>query len=115
MQGQGVGVGQAGGRGRGRGAWQRGQRHPRAVRQVGHQLPHLLQSVGLHQDVVLGKQQSGNFTQFADRGRVGIGNDGSQIVHSVVKIMHSTSFPGIYRQPLGLKRYLLEVLQILEN
>ena len=53
------------------------ERNSGGVRQVTHQLPHLLQSVGLHQDVVLGKQQSSNFTQFADRGRVGIGNDGS--------------------------------------
>ena len=34
--------------------------------QVGHQLPHLLQGVGLHQDVVLGQQQRGDLAQLAD-------------------------------------------------
>ena len=34
------------------------------VGQVGDELPHLLQGVPLHQNIVLGKQQRRNFTEF---------------------------------------------------
>ena len=43
-----------------------GQWDARRVGQVTHQLPHLLQSIPLHQDVILGKQQRRYFTQFTD-------------------------------------------------
>ena len=36
------------------------------VRQVTHQLPHLLQSIPLHQDVVLGQEERGYFAQLSD-------------------------------------------------
>ena len=50
-------------------AWGRGEdweRNSSGVRQVTHQLPHLLQSVPLHQDVVLGQQERGYFAQLSD-------------------------------------------------
>ena len=53
------------------------ERNARGVGEIGHELPHFFQGISLHQDVILGKQQSSNFTQFADRRRVGIRNDGS--------------------------------------
>jgi len=40
------------------------------VGQVGDELAHLLERVGLHEDVVLGKQEGGNLAQLAHRGRV---------------------------------------------
>ena len=42
------------------------ERNSGGVRQVTHQLPHLLQSVPLHQDVVLGQQERGYFAQLSD-------------------------------------------------
>ena len=51
---------QAGGRGE---DW---EGNPGRVGEVGHQLPHLLQGVGLHQDVVLRQQQRRDLAQLPD-------------------------------------------------
>ena len=81
-----------GDRGRGREA---GDGHPCRVGQVGHQLPHLLQRVALHQDVVLGQQQRRDLAELPDGGGVGVGNDIPQLVQGVVEIVHSTTLARI--------------------
>ena len=98
----------------GRGPGEHGERHPRVVREVGDQLPHLLQGIPLHQDVVLGQQQGGDLAQLPHRGRVGVGDDAPQLVHRVVEVMHSPPLPGVDGQALNLKRRALEVLQTLK-
>ena len=84
------------------------------MREVSHQLPHLLQSVPLHQDVVLGQQQGGDLAELPHRGGVGVGDDAPQLVHSVVEVMHSPPLPSVDGQALSLKRRSLEVLQTLK-
>ena len=69
--------------------------HPCRVGQVGHQLPHLLQRVALHQDVVLGQQQGGDLAQLPHRGRVRVGDHVPQLVQGVVQIVHSSTLTGV--------------------
>ena len=85
------------------------------VRQVGDQLPHLLQGVTLHQDVVLGQQQGRDLAELPHRGRVGVGDDAPQLVHRVVQVVHPPPLAGVDGQALRLKRRALEaVLQTLK-
>ena len=62
--------------------------HPCRVGQVGHQLPHLLQRVALHQDVVLGQQQGRDLAEFPDGGRVRVGDHVPELVQGVVEVVH---------------------------
>ena len=68
--------------------WQAGDGHPCCVGQVRHQLPHLLQRVALHQDVVLGQQQGCDLAEFPDGGRVRVGDHVPELVQGVVEVVH---------------------------
>lgn len=57
--------------------------------QEANEAPQLLEGVGLHEDEVLGEQQRGDLGQLAHRGRVGVGDDGAQLVQRVVEIVHA--------------------------
>ena len=45
--------------------WEAWNGHPGCMRQVRHQLPHLLQRVALHQDVVLGQKECSDLGELA--------------------------------------------------
>lgn len=83
---------------------QAGDGHPRRVRQVRHQLPHLLQRVTLHQDVVLGQQERRNLAELPDRRRVGVGDHVPQVVKGVVQVMHPSPLSRVYGKPLVLQQ-----------
>lgn len=68
---------------------------------VSHQPPHLLQSLGLHEDVVLGKEQGGNLREFPDGWAVGIGDDGPEAVQGIVQVVHPPPLSGVDAQPQG--------------
>ena len=78
--------------------------HPCRVGQVGHQLPHLLQRVALHQDVVLGQEERRDLAELPDGGRVGVGDDVPQIVKSVIEIVHPPPLPRVYGEALVLEQ-----------
>lgn len=69
--------------------------------QIRHQPPHLLQSLRLHEDVVLGQEESGYFGEFSHRGAVGVGNNGAQAVQRVVQVVHPPSLAGVDAEPQG--------------
>ena len=75
--------------------WEAWNRHPGCMRQVRHQLPHLLQRVALHQDVVLGQQQGGDLAQLPDGGGVRVRDHVPQLVQGVVEVVHPATLPSI--------------------
>jgi hypothetical protein len=52
-----------------------------------------LQSIGLHQNIILGQQQSSYLGQFPHRRTMSIGNNSSKFIQGIVQIVHSSSFP----------------------
>ena len=83
------------GQGYRRRGWETGNWHPGRVRQVRHQLPHLLQRVALHQDVVLGQQQCCDLAELPDGGRVRVRDHVPQLVQGVVEVVHPTTLARI--------------------
>lgn len=69
--------------------------------QVRHQPPHLFQGLSLHEDVVLGQEESGDFGEFSHRGAVGVGDDGPEAVQGVVQVVHPPPLPGVDAEPQG--------------
>ena len=65
---------------------------------VGDEPPHLLQGVSLHEDVVLGQQQSGYLGELTHGRAVRVRYDGAQFVQCVVQVVHPTSFASVDRQ-----------------
>lgn len=63
--------------------------------QVGDQSPELLERVRLHEDVVFGQKEGGDFRELPNGGRVGVGDDGAKFVEGVVQVVHSSSLPGV--------------------
>lgn len=59
---------------------------------------HFFEGVGLHQDKVLGEEESGDLREFPDRRGMGVRDDGSQLVEGVVQVVHSSSFAGVDAQ-----------------
>ena len=66
------------GRRRGRREAEGRHRDARRVGEVCDELTHLLERVGLHEDVVLGEEERGNLAELAHGGRVGVGDDISE-------------------------------------
>ena len=60
-----------------------------------------VQRVGLHHDVILGQQQSGDLGQFADGRRVGVRDDAAQLVQGIVQIVHPSPLSSVDAQPDG--------------
>ena len=69
--------------------------------QIRHQPPHLLQSLSLHEDVVLGQEEGGYFGEFSHRGAVGVGDNRAQAVQRVVQVVHPPPLPGVDAEPQG--------------
>lgn len=67
--------------------------------QVRNQPPHLLQSLSLHQDVVLSQEESGYFGEFSHRGAMGVRDDGAQAVQRVVQVVHPPPLAGVDAEP----------------
>jgi len=53
----------------------------------------------LHQNVVLGQQESGDLGQLAHRGAVCVWDDGAKFVQCVVQIVHAATLARVDRQP----------------
>lgn len=70
-----------------------------ALVQISHQPPHLLQSLRLHEDVVLGQEQGGDFGEFPHRGAVGIRDNGAQPVQGIVQVVHPPPLPRVDAEP----------------
>lgn len=69
--------------------------------QIGHQPPHLFQSLRLHEDVVLGQQEGGYFGEFSHRRAVGVRDYGAQAVQRVVQVVHPPPLSGVDAEPQG--------------
>lgn len=80
------------------GGWDR-WRYGLSLVQVRNQPPHLLQGLSLHQDIVLGQEESGYFGEFSHRGAVGVGDDSAQAIQCVVQVMHPPPLPGVNAEP----------------
>ena len=72
----------------------------------GDEPAHLLESIRLHEDVVLGEQQCRDLGEFADRRTVCVRDDRAQLVEGVVQVVHASPLPRVDAQsspPLVLR------------
>lgn len=75
---------------------------------IPHQLLHLLQGAGQHENVVASQQQGGDFGEFTDRRPLSVGHDFPQAIHGLVQVVHSFSLPAVDLQSQFLHLVLAE-------
>ncbi|TNN60092.1 hypothetical protein EYF80_029644 [Liparis tanakae] len=76
---------------------------------VPHQLLHLVQGAGQHEDVVASQHQGGDLGQLADGRALSVGHDLPQAVHRLVQVVHPLPFAAVDFQPQVLPLVLVGV------
>lgn len=80
---------------------------------LAHQLLHLLQGTGEHEDVVACQQQGGDLGELADRRALGVRHDFAETVHGLVEVVHPFALAAVHLETQLLKVFFRSVWTVL--
>lgn len=70
---------------------------------LAHELLHLLQGAGEHEDVVACQQEGGDLGELAHRGALGVRHDFAEAVHGLVEVVHAFPLAAVHLETQLLK------------